>query len=142
MADDRKPYALSVLLRPCSDPELTCIVCGGAGPCHFELRSRGNGRHITAGAHDWCLDSVRQLNPPEAAPLVEHKRGVFVPFDVKMPATTTTKIEGEILQCEDCGADFVFEIGEQEFFDKHGFSKPRRCPSCRARMKAKRGASP
>lgn len=41
------------------------------------------------------------------------------------------------LVCADCGAEFVFTAGEQEFHASKGFtSEPRRCPACRAARKA------
>lgn len=48
------------------------------------------------------------------------------------------------LKCVDCGADFVFTTGEQEFYASQGFtSEPRRCPGCRAnRKRDKTGAAP
>jgi CxxC-x17-CxxC domain-containing protein len=37
------------------------------------------------------------------------------------------------LTCRDCGASFVFTVGEQEFFASRGFTnEPGRCPECRA----------
>lgn len=44
------------------------------------------------------------------------------------------------LKCKDCGADFVFTEGEQEFFREKGFENdPIRCPACRkARKQARR----
>jgi len=48
----------------------------------------------------------------------------------------------ERLTCTDCGAEFVFTAGEQEFFASKGFqNKPNRCPDCRAARKAQRGSS-
>ena len=36
------------------------------------------------------------------------------------------------LACSDCGADFVFTVGEQEFHASRGFTNnPKRCTSCR-----------
>jgi CxxC-x17-CxxC domain-containing protein len=47
----------------------------------------------------------------------------------------------ERLTCTDCGAEFVFSAGEQEFFASKGFqNKPNRCPDCRSARKAQRGA--
>lgn len=41
------------------------------------------------------------------------------------------------LICRDCGKEFVFSAGEQEFFREKGFAHdPTRCPECRA---ARRG---
>ena len=36
------------------------------------------------------------------------------------------------LKCKDCGADFVFTAGEQEFYAEKGFTnQPQRCKACR-----------
>lgn len=46
------------------------------------------------------------------------------------------------LTCGDCGKDFVFTAGEQEFYASKGFSSdPRRCPDCRRKRKAEREGS-
>jgi CxxC-x17-CxxC domain-containing protein len=43
------------------------------------------------------------------------------------------------LTCRDCNAEFVFTIGEQEFYAEKGFTnQPTRCPSCRRANKARR----
>lgn len=42
--------------------------------------------------------------------------------------------------CRDCGQDFIWTAGEQEFFASRGLQNaPNRCPACRAAMKAARG---
>ena len=48
--------------------------------------------------------------------------------------------EDKTLVCKDCGAEFVFTAGEQEFYAEKGFqNKPSRCKDCRtARKGAKR----
>lgn len=47
--------------------------------------------------------------------------------------------EDKTLQCRDCGAEFVFSAGEQEFFAEKGFeNEPARCPECRAAKRAAR----
>lgn len=47
------------------------------------------------------------------------------------------------LTCRDCGAQFVFSAGEQEFFHQRGFSnEPSRCPTCRAARRNSRNAKP
>lgn len=44
------------------------------------------------------------------------------------------------LNCRDCGQDFVFTAGEQEFFQSRGLTnEPSRCPDCR--QARKRGGS-
>lgn len=43
------------------------------------------------------------------------------------------------LVCKDCGADFVFTEGEQQFYAEKGFdNEPQRCPNCRKARKAAR----
>lgn len=46
------------------------------------------------------------------------------------------------LKCKDCGADFVFTAGEQEFYAEKGFvNEPQRCKACRdAKKNGGRGA--
>ncbi len=41
--------------------------------------------------------------------------------------------------CEDCGNDFVFTAGEQEFYQEKGFeNEPKRCGDCRNKRKEER----
>ncbi|MGI6345237.1 MAG: zinc-ribbon domain containing protein [Bacillota bacterium] len=45
--------------------------------------------------------------------------------------------EDKTLVCRDCGKEFVFTAGEQEFYASRGFqNEPGRCPECRAARKA------
>lgn len=51
--------------------------------------------------------------------------------------------EDKTLVCKDCGAEFVFTAGEQEFYAEKGFiNDPKRCRNCRDerknRMRAER----
>ena len=47
------------------------------------------------------------------------------------------------ITCLDCGQEFVFTTGEQEFYAQRGFTEPpKRCASCRAIRKAQRNAGP
>lgn len=46
----------------------------------------------------------------------------------------------QTLQCRDCGQEFVFTAGEQEFYATKGFTHPpTRCPDCRSQRKQERG---
>ena len=46
------------------------------------------------------------------------------------------------LTCRDCGTQFVFTAGEQEFYAQKGFTnEPTRCPSCRQSRKQGGGRS-
>lgn len=39
-----------------------------------------------------------------------------------------------VLKCVDCGAEFVFSAGEQEFFQEKQFANdPKRCKECRVK---------
>ncbi len=43
------------------------------------------------------------------------------------------------LTCKDCGADFVFTVSEQNFYEEKGFeNEPGRCKECRDKKKATR----
>ncbi|GIV96078.1 MAG: zinc-binding protein [Herpetosiphonaceae bacterium] len=46
-------------------------------------------------------------------------------------------IVDKMLTCRDCGNQFVFTAGEQEFYAQKGFTnEPARCPACRQARKA------
>lgn len=49
--------------------------------------------------------------------------------------------EDKTLTCKECGNEFVFTAGEQEFFAEKGFvNEPQRCKECRqARKQASKG---
>ena len=50
--------------------------------------------------------------------------------------------EDKTLVCKDCGAEFVFTAGEQEFYAEKGFqNEPTRCKACRQARKAARPAT-
>jgi CxxC-x17-CxxC domain-containing protein len=50
--------------------------------------------------------------------------------------------EDRVLTCKDCGTQFVFTAGEQEFYASRGLMHaPGRCASCRATRKARLGES-
>ncbi len=46
------------------------------------------------------------------------------------------------LVCRDCGQEFTFTVGEQEFYTSRGLqNEPKRCPQCRASRRNTRGDS-
>ena len=46
-------------------------------------------------------------------------------------------MEDKKILCKDCGSEFVFTVGEQEFYKEKGFDNdPVRCPACRKARKA------
>ena len=49
------------------------------------------------------------------------------------------EFEDKALVCQDCGNEFVFTAGEQEFYKEKGLdNEPKRCKECRNRRKATR----
>lgn len=40
------------------------------------------------------------------------------------------------LSCRHCGRQFVFNEGEQAFYQEHGYRQPTRCPDCRDARRA------
>jgi len=48
-----------------------------------------------------------------------------------MLKANSLKVENKTLVCVDCGAPFVFSVGEQRYFLSKGLSIPKRCPNCR-----------
>lgn len=41
-------------------------------------------------------------------------------------------LQDKTIQCSDCGVNFTFTVGEQEFFASKGYAnEPKRCPACR-----------
>ena len=44
--------------------------------------------------------------------------------------------QDKTLACKDCGVDFIFTAGEQEFYAEKGFqNEPSRCKECRSARK-------
>lgn len=51
--------------------------------------------------------------------------------------------EDKTMVCKDCGAEFIFTAGEQEFYAEKGFqNEPQRCKDCRAAKKNARNQGP
>ena len=47
--------------------------------------------------------------------------------------------EEKTLTCKECGQEFAFTVGEQEFYKAHGLqNEPARCPQCRAARRRSR----
>jgi len=44
-----------------------------------------------------------------------------------------------VLTCSDCGQEFTFTAGEQQFFQERGYSSPRRCKPCRQAKQSSAG---
>ncbi|HEX6489537.1 MAG TPA: zinc-ribbon domain containing protein [Candidatus Dormibacteraeota bacterium] len=51
--------------------------------------------------------------------------------------------EDKTLTCRDCGREFIFTAGEQEFYQSRGLmNEPRRCPECRSARRSADGGRP
>jgi len=50
--------------------------------------------------------------------------------------------QDKTIHCSDCGTDFSFTAGEQEFFQSKGYTnEPKRCLLCRETRKTERNGS-
>ncbi len=48
-------------------------------------------------------------------------------------------LEDKVLVCRDCGKEFIFSVGEQEFYMSRGLlSEPTRCRECRSARRRNR----
>ena len=48
----------------------------------------------------------------------------------------------KMLTCRDCGREFTFTAGEQEFYQSRGLMhEPRRCPECRSARRTDGGTA-
>jgi DNA-directed RNA polymerase subunit RPC12/RpoP len=48
-------------------------------------------------------------------------------------------MEDRTIECRDCGNEFIFTVGEQEFYQEKGFTNdPVRCKDCRQKRKNER----
>ena len=48
-------------------------------------------------------------------------------------------MQDKIIVCKDCGKEFTFTAGEQEFYAEKGFTnEPKRCKACRDKRKAEK----
>src|SRR6266700_3133450 len=67
----------------------------------------------------------------------------------RLSSTTGRHMEGSLsfsdktLTCRDCGQQFTFTAGEQEFYASKGLqNEPGRCTDCRAIRRGARGGAP
>lgn len=60
-----------------------------------------------------------------------------------LPMMSNEGYQDRILTCRDCGQDFTFSAGEQEFYASRGLTNaPGRCPTCRAARRSGQSAAP
>ncbi|MGH7731757.1 MAG: zinc-ribbon domain containing protein, partial [Candidatus Eiseniibacteriota bacterium] len=51
-------------------------------------------------------------------------------------------LQDRVIKCVDCGEDFTFTVGEQEFYRDHGLTNaPTRCRRCRENRKGRGGGA-
>lgn len=50
-------------------------------------------------------------------------------------------MEHKTITCPDCGADFLFTKGEQEYYALKRLSDPKRCKGCRAARREQKPAT-
>ena len=69
--------------------------------------------------------------------------GIRLRANYKSPSEEKESMyQDKTLKCKECGNEFVFTAGEQEFYASRGFeNEPSRCKDCRiARKNAQKGA--
>ncbi len=55
---------------------------------------------------------------------------------ILLKARERTMYENKTLVCMDCGEEFIFTAGEQEFYAEQGYqNEPKRCKPCRQKKK-------
>jgi hypothetical protein len=58
-------------------------------------------------------------------------------FGMKPSAPVLKGPNDKMLKCLDCKNEFVFDEGEQKFFETKGFTPPKRCPTCRKKVRGR-----
>ena len=49
------------------------------------------------------------------------------------------ELKDKTIKCKDCGAEFIFTVNDQKFYQEKGFTnEPKRCKTCREKKKAER----
>src|SRR5919206_143087 len=86
------------------------------------------------GSHDLLQSSPgRQARVP---PLIVFQAS-WTSLFITTRSMRTMSYADKTITCRDCGMDFIFTSGEQEFYAQKGFTnEPTRCASCRQQRKA------
>ena len=82
----------------------------------------------------FSLASLRSFRPADQS----------IPQSVRLlspiPNEVGMSYQDKTLTCRDCGQEFVWTAGEQEYYAQKGFAnEPRRCPDCRRARKSQQG---
>jgi CxxC-x17-CxxC domain-containing protein len=90
-------------------------------------------------AMQWCSKGTLSYKSPQAT--TDRAVHNFKYIRIKHPGIERNMaLSDQTLVCRDCNQEFVFTIGEQEFYESHRLTNtPSRCPSCRAARKASGG---
>jgi CxxC-x17-CxxC domain-containing protein len=93
------------------------------------------------GARVAVVGGVKLSSEPTDRRVWGQKPGQPTPCAKIQKGVLYQMFEDKVLVCKDCGQEFTFTAGEQEFYAEHGFqNEPQRCKPCRdARKNAARG---
>lgn len=56
---------------------------------------------------------------------------------MKQRKEKVSNMEDKRIECKDCKKEFIFTVGEQEFYNIKGYKEPLRCKQCRTNKKEK-----
>lgn len=56
---------------------------------------------------------------------------------MKQRKVKVSNMEDRKIICKDCKKEFIFVVGEQEFYNIKGYKEPLRCKQCRTNKKEK-----
>ena len=107
----------------CPTRSVDCVITGCGKPPHLRQTGVEFDRTIFLTSPYRCLWTQVEQN------VYDHWRTKFGITEIKRPP----RLHDRELRCLDCGADFVFAVGEQKGFKAHGFSPTKRCQKCRDR---------
>ena len=94
------------------------------------------------GKIDWRFSRRNQARPDRIySPIAYERKPQLQGKSIFYRKREVTKMfEDKTLVCKECGKEFVFTAGEQEFYAERGFQpksdRPVYCSDCFARMKA------
>lgn len=83
------------------------------------------------------LERIRDRETRNSEPQVEFYASIpakAAPVDLTIHVETIEKNDmpkDKNIKCRDCGKEFIFSVGEQDFYRKHNYCDPKRCSSCR-----------
>ena len=119
--------------------ELTCDLCQGT-----DLILNGGIFDCQTCGTKYSKEDAKKMMTDEAGGLAvttptETTKTVATTQPIKTTSSGTPSVVfiDKALQCKECGANFVFTAGEQEFFKERSFTdEPQRCKPCRDARKA------